>query len=194
MVNKRKQKIIKPRFQFRMFSSMILLIFFIWITTILLIYSYSVRTISEIRGEELIIKNYLENLSVYLVLSLFIVIAISYFMVIHLSHKIAGPLYRFETVLKQMKEGKIPDSFKIRSSDSEEIISISELLNSHITDFRKFYSTAKDLSLSLDKILSDNIVDANEIKQMQNELKSFQKHLDKFELTEENIQEQANKA
>ncbi|HDS09934.1 MAG TPA: hypothetical protein ENN73_06880 [Firmicutes bacterium] len=184
MVNKRKQKIVNPKFQFRMFSILTLFILLVWITTILLVYAYSVRTISEIKGEEQIVRNFLNNITTYNIISLFIVILISYFLVIHLTHKIAGPLFRIENVLKKINKGIIPEGCKIRTSDSPEFISLSNLLDIHIKNLRGLLVSSEQLTMTLDKIMSDNVVDANEIKELRNELKNFEKHFDKFELEE----------
>jgi nitrogen fixation/metabolism regulation signal transduction histidine kinase len=62
---------------------------------------------------------------------LFIVIIQIVFMTIFFSHKIAGPVYRFECVCHNLIEGKYTDQIKLRKGD--ELQNLSGLLNCAIS-------------------------------------------------------------
>ncbi len=185
MTNHRKRKIIKPQFQFRMFGIMILIILFLWISTLIFIYSFTVREISQIHGDEHIIMNFLNTFSIYIVISLVVVICLTSLINIHLTHKIAGPIFRIETVLRELKNRIIPHNFHVRSNDDPEFILIAELLNDHIKGFKDFYESSKNLTLILDKIVADDVVDKTEMELMKKELFKFEHILDTFKFEED---------
>ena len=185
MKNNRKRKVIKPQFQFRMFGLMLLIILFLWVSTLIFIYSFTIREISKIHGDEEIIMNFLNTFSIYIVISLVVVIFLTTLLNIHLSHRIAGPIFRIETVLRELKKRIIPEVFHVRSNDDPEFILISELLNDHLKDFKDFYNSSKNLTLILDKIVADNVVDKTEMELMKRELFKFEHILDTFKFKEE---------
>lgn len=185
---RRSKKIVKPRLQFKMFGWM-LIIFAAWFLSILAIYGFTVRRVSEIQGDEVFLQHFLQDISMFSVILLAVVIFVSLIIGVHLTHRIAGPLFRLEKTIEKMNKGIIPKDFQFRKTDEKEYLILGELFKSLIDRFRSFYTTSRDLSLILDRIVSDNVVDESEMELMKNELKKFEQFLDYYQLEDNNEQE-----
>ena len=185
MRNSRKSfRIINPRLQFKIFGfSMI--VFFLWFLTIIILYSTSVRAISEIQGQDSIVIHSLQDLSMYAIGLFILALIIIVFIGVQLTHKLVGPLYRIQTVLQNLDTGKIPKRFDVRKDDEEELRKMVKLLNNHFDKFRDLYKTSKAITLTLDKILSDNRVDKEEIEMLKPELQRFEQLLDSYEIEDD---------
>lgn len=123
-------------------------------TTSLLIYLYFKDGLGEGYAEALTTLNQVEDalpgalLVTFLVQSLLILffsIAINLFV----SHKIAGPIYRFEHTLRCLDDGDLQHVAKIR--DSDQIKSMVTALNRLIASLRKNYMSLQRIEQELNQ-------------------------------------------
>lgn len=69
------------------------------------------------------------------------------------SHKIAGPLYRFKKVMKTLEEGNFSSNFRIRTAD--QLKDLADAFNNMIIKIRTELKTIKDNFFSLDEKLNN---------------------------------------
>ena len=109
-------------------------------------------------------------------ISIFIVAIIGVFV----SHSMAGPVYRFEKVLKTLCEGEMDCSFKLRSSDEfheleEHINDLIELLNQKIGKVKHIVVDIEKLSKTGNK------------KELQEKIVELNKALEYFKINEDEL-------
>ena len=101
------------------------------------------------------INDALERLDAYLLISLSVALVISIVLIITvflgISHRIAGPVYRFEETIKQLKTGDLSVRIKLRNRDdlkelAEEINQMSDSLNDKLLGVHKGVIELKSLS------------------------------------------------
>ena len=145
------QYIVKNRFQFK-FSFVIFLFLATAMTVIWLQGSWVVsRMISQglVTGDEAIshLRILNQNILYLSVLALAVVFGLTLFF----SHFIAGPLYRFEKTLEQMREGDLSVIVRLRKHD--ELKDTAECFNQALTSLRgKIRHDREVITVSLDKI------------------------------------------
>ena len=120
--HRRKQYFIKKRFQFRFILKFCLLLLGGVIISTALLFFFSKGTLtSSFRDSRLVIENtgsailpavIYTNLITLALISI-AVIAVTLFV----SHKIAGPMYRFENELKQVSQGNLTKHITLRQED-----------------------------------------------------------------------------
>ncbi len=124
MKRKRKKFFVYPEIQLNFIfllvgSGMALSLFF----SIFFLYINSQTTntlLSFVQGNELL-ENYLLTTEKLLFIGCILIIILTALLLGSIallkSHKIAGPLYRLEKTLQEMKEGKIPEEITLRQGD-----------------------------------------------------------------------------
>lgn len=119
---KRKQYFIKKNFQFKFILKFCLIILIGTILSMGLLFLFSHDTLtSSFQQSRLVIKNtslaILPTL-IYTTLITFGLITLATIVVtLFVSHKIAGPLFRFEKDLKEIEKGDLTKSIKLREKD-----------------------------------------------------------------------------
>jgi methyl-accepting chemotaxis protein len=96
-----------------------------------------------------------------------------------LSHRIAGPLYRFEKDLGDIGYGDLTKRISLRKSD--QLTDIKEALNSVVATFDERMGKVKSILLEL-KALTDNTGSDNTAK-IQSAVKRLREEVDRFRVT-----------
>lgn len=97
-----------------------------------------------------------------------------------ISHKIAGPLYRFKKVLQELESGDFSSDFSIRHFD--QLQELARMFNTMIKKIRGELKQLKDNSISLkDKLESLSEYEVSEMKRpILTELKKISEELNKL--------------
>ena len=114
-----------------------------------------------------------------------VIIAISAsIVVILMTHRIAGPMYRFEKYIREVGSGKLCPDLRIRKKDQFQ--NMVDALNKMTDDLKLGLTEVNDVSSKLDKLigeLSDSsnmeILLREDIKKIVNELKKDKQNLSK---------------
>ena len=130
---KRRQFLVHKEFQFKlMFISLSYVVFFVAVVATYLFVPLMMELDKSVKGSDRALAAaeqilYLhENFWPALLLALFAIACHSIF----ISHKIAGPLYRFNFIFKAIKEGILPAPVKLRRGDylNREMENINQML------------------------------------------------------------------
>lgn len=175
MTYRRKNYFIKKRFQMNFFYKFILLLvlesilivsFFWYISgnTLTTGYLDSVLRI-ERTGDFFLVPFVLMTLIVVLGISLAGMVIF-----ILLSHRIAGPLYRFEKVLEQLRDGDLTTTVHLRSTD--QLLELQNSLNSFIETLTKRISVIKTKLEETEELIHSKDPDLiSKLNQKLNEIK-----------------------
>lgn len=173
--NKRRNYFIKKRFQARFILKFCFLIILTCLLMASLIYFLSTRTMTaSFDNLRLVAKSTSDFILPALALSsLIAIILISLgcvFIVLFISHRIAGPLYRFEKSVEQIASGDLTVNTRLREKD--EIKVLAETLNEVISKLR-------------DKIT----VSQQDVKQLKDQLAYVRKRLGQLGVSSKDIDE-----
>ena len=112
----RKQYMIKKGFQLRFMTTIIIAMVLIALVTGLTIYYAVMQTLTtQFHGENLALVKYAITYRLFL-RSILLILAIAIISVF-LSHRIAGPIYKFEQTIKECASGKNVNEIKLRRGD-----------------------------------------------------------------------------
>ncbi|HEC79131.1 MAG TPA: HAMP domain-containing protein [candidate division WOR-3 bacterium] len=146
----RKKYIINKKYQYGAIIFALTIIFIIIFISIFVTHYFLLSTIIRKieqtgyfpRGMELI------NLSfkplVIVIPVIFILLALSYIVVIFISHRTAGPLYSLKKAMEQVGEGDLSVRLKFRKND--EIHDVAESFNRMVDGLRKKFGNFKSSS------------------------------------------------
>lgn len=180
--HRRKQYFIKKRFQFRFILKFCLLLLGgVVISTALLFFLSKGTLTSSFRDSRLVIENtgsailpavIYTNLITLALISI-AVIAVTLFV----SHKIAGPMYRFENELKEVSQGNLTKHITLREED--QMTDIVDELNAMIVSL---HDRVADIQSRVDRLAET--ADAQGLPaETRDQLKQLQKRInDKFTL------------
>ncbi|MBU0996146.1 MAG: methyl-accepting chemotaxis protein [Proteobacteria bacterium] len=143
---KRSHYFIKKKFQTKFILRVILLVLIGMIVSSGLLFLFSQDTLtSSYQGSRLIIRNtgvsLLPKLALTTLITFFLIGIATMVVILFISHKIVGPLYRFETELKHIGEGDLTRRIYLRKEDQfteikEAMNSMIENLNSKVTEIK----------------------------------------------------------
>jgi len=112
----RKRYIIKKGFQLRFMIIVIVSMLLIALVTSLSIYSAVMQTlVAQFHGENLALIKYAVTYKLF-IRSLLLIVAIA-IMSVFISHRIAGPVYKFERIIRELAQGKKVEEFRLRKRD-----------------------------------------------------------------------------
>ena len=127
----RKRYIIKKGFQLRFMIIVIVSMLLIALVTSLSIYSAVMQTlVAQFHGENLALIKHAITYKLF-IRSLLLIFAIA-IMSVFISHRIAGPVYKFERIIRELARGKKVEEFKLRKRDEfyELATAINDLIKS----------------------------------------------------------------
>ncbi len=127
---KRKTYVVKSSFQFK-YTAIILLFVFLTVflaatMTYVTVFPYLSEKLANVYPQSRLIT-ILTKANMRVIYASALLIPLAIWIGVFLSHKIAGPWHRLETILSHMAEGNVVDFVKLRKGD--ELISLSEALN-----------------------------------------------------------------
>lgn len=141
MGEQRKQLLVKKKFQQTMILE-VLLITFILVNLIVCTSYFIIESVSETH-----------TLKLYLAYSVASLEIIGFFIVyrynLKVSHRIAGPVYRFESALQSLQEGDV--SMEIRLRNKDEFQEIAAQFNKTVDLLREKILSAQEISQQLRK-------------------------------------------
>ncbi len=112
----RKQYLVKKGFQLKFMMVIIVAMVLIAVVTGLSIYSAVMQTlVTEFHGENLAMIQHAITYKL-LIRSLLLIFAIAIISVF-ISHRVAGPVYRFERIIKALTQGKDVEEITLRKGD-----------------------------------------------------------------------------
>ncbi|MDD5680173.1 MAG: methyl-accepting chemotaxis protein [Candidatus Omnitrophica bacterium] len=161
MENRRKNYFIKKEFQTKFIMKFCVLVTLTAIISAFLVYlflSHSVTTVFE--NSRIMIKPSTEFIMPGLILSSLISIVLvsvaTIIVVLFISHRIAGPLYKLEDSLERMGEGDISFDISFRKGDEARVLSevfnkSRRRLNGMISAIKKDFKEGRDIGEKLEK-------------------------------------------
>ena len=168
---KRKIKLIDRGFQYRLMLKFIMVNIFIMMLFGALIYIFFQDEIAaNLASAHAAYRNTAGMLlPIVIALSLFNIIFSSFFIaivIVYSSHKIAGPLFRFNNSLRELAGGNLNTITAIRNDDQLQELSdsLATLTNRLNSDFYRLKEVARKL---------ENVSDSWEIENARNELKNM---------------------
>lgn len=162
--NKRRIYFIDKAFQAKFILKFCFLVLLGGILTAAVLYFFTMRSATiSIVDSRVAVRSTLDFLLPVLIQTLLVVMVLmslaTVFVTLFVSHKIAGPLYRFRKELELLGEGNFSSNFGIRSTD--QLKELSSALNDMITKTRSQIKTLKDdyscLREKLDSIQDDEV-------------------------------------
>ncbi|MBN1899366.1 MAG: methyl-accepting chemotaxis protein [Spirochaetes bacterium] len=175
---KRKQIIVDKAFQAKfVFNVYIMLAILLLLLAIMVIIFTSQEMSGSVYAKIITMKN-IRQVIMPLVLRITFALLIVAFAVIswrflRLSHRIAGPIYRFKKSLELIKKGNLCQMVKIRKHD--ELQDVAELFCGAITSLNKKVKMIKKNSDSLKTILKQKKIAPSDI----NKIRKYQKEIEK---------------
>jgi len=136
---KRRQYFVQKNFQFKFILKFCIVLLIGIIISIGLLYLFSMNTLtSSFEQSKLIIKNTASAIlpSVFLshLIALVLITLLAIVVTLLISHKLAGPLFRFQKELKEIGEGNLTQVIKLRKND--QITAMADSLNQMRTDLQ----------------------------------------------------------
>ena len=184
-MQRRKNYLIKKSFQFSFSFKFIILLFIESVLIIGLFIYLSSDTLTTGFSNSILTVQTTQNFFlvplVLFSLIVFVGITITALIVFTLiSHKIAGPLYRFEEVLKQVNGGDLTSNFKLRNADQLE--EFQNELNSVIHTLNDKIGNLKNELRELQEIVRQNN-DPDFLTKVDQKMQQIQKQIDFFKVS-----------
>lgn len=184
-LSKRRNYFIDKKFQTRFILKFCFLVAVGGLLTIGIVYLLAMRstTVSFVNSRAVVrtTADFILPLLIQTVLIVVVIMSLATIIVtLFVSHKIAGPLYRFKKVLEALEQGDFSSSFKIRRLD--QLQGIADAFNAMITRIRIQLKALKenlqDLKEKLDNISEQEV--AEHKRSIFNELKKISEELNKI--------------
>ncbi len=172
--NKRRKLFINKTFQGRFILNVFLLILLSSLCSALLIYWITGGDLqAELQTAHGSITNALDHLGISIfignMVALLVAGIINIFMVLYASHKIAGPLYRFEKLCEQIGDGQLDGITTLRQGD--QLQDIGRAFNEMVTKLRHRKEQKSiliaQLNHALESLQQDQAVAANYSEQLE---------------------------
>lgn len=183
MTYRRKNYFIKKRFQMNFFYKFILLLILESILIVSLFMYISGNTLTtgyldsvlriERTGDFFLVPFLLMTLIVVLGISL-----VGMVVFILLSHRIAGPLYRFEKALEQLRDGDLTTTVRLRSTD--QLFELQNSLNSFIETLAKRLSVIKTKLEETQELTHSK--DADLVSKLNQKLSEIKDEINRFKI------------
>lgn len=178
-IRRRRNYFIKKRFQASFFVKFALLLLFEAVLIAVLFLHISKGTLTAAyKGTELTIQSTNAYFFVsFLLISLIVGVTIGItgiFVFMYLSHRIGGPLYRFEKAVEDVKKGDLSQRVNLRKTDEldelrKRMNSLLEDIDSRVSDIKNEVKTGLDL-------ISRNEGSVERIKEILNKIKNYLEH------------------
>lgn len=172
----RKRYFIKKRFQAKFIIGFVaLLVAQVILIAGLFTYISKSTLTTGYSGTKLVIEKtsnfFFTGLAGIAILSIFIITLAGIIIFIYLTHRIAGPLWRFEKTLKDIAEGTLPPQIRLRKTD--QLQGLQQAMN---TALEKLYVTIKEI----DKEITDLINIKNSPPEIIQKLKKIKEKISFF--------------
>ena len=168
-MQKRRNYLINKKFQFSFLSKFVALLLLESVLIVTLFFYLSHGTVTTGYANSILTVETTRNffLTPFILLTLIVAIGVAMagmLVFILLSHRIAGPLYRFEVTLKKLQEGDMTTDVTLRKSD--QLGEVQQELNVLIQSLDKRLGSLKSEVSELENLLSQHKdpASAHEIK------------------------------
>ena len=191
---RRRQYLIKARFQLSYVGLILVLIIITACICSYVVYYTSLITL----GEKLAavypqgrLVSIVQMVNSRILLSIILITPFIIMIGIYFSHKIAGPIFRIESFLKDMAAGNLSQNLTLRKGD--ELVSLADGINdvrnnlvsaidSHKDRLDSLLSKLEELRASLPANFKEDIEIISILDNISNEIKAFRASLDKYKL------------
>lgn len=182
---KRKNYFIKKRFQFSFLIKFITLLFIESILIVGLLMAVSGDTITTGFQDSILTVERTQNFffTPVLLIILIVMVGISMAAMVVLtlvSHKIAGPLFRFEQVLKNLGEGDFTTDVQLRSKD--QLMEVQKELNILIKSLDERFGRIKR-NLNAVEVLLNHQDNPPVIRELQEQVRQLQQEIKYFKVS-----------
>jgi signal transduction histidine kinase len=181
--NKRRNYFIEKKFQSQFIIKFCLLVVFGGLVTIALVYLFSRQaTTVAIVNSRVVVRTAADFLLPILIQTVAIAVTLTglgvIFVTLLVSHRIAGPLYRFKKAMEGMERGDFSRGFTLRTHDQlqDVAVSVNQMLKSNRQQLGAIQEMTAVLKRNLDKY-SDGDVAAGKLSSLQ-EMKRVAAELD----------------
>lgn len=182
---KRRKIFIDKDFQTRFIINVYIIVILLIVLLGFLIVYFSSREMGEsVYSKITTIKSTKEIIFPVILRVGFIVIVIGFIIAgarfLILSHKIAGPMFRFKRVLKELKNGDLTLNIRFRRKD--ELQDVAQIFSMAVKELNRRITEIKENSEKMEKILSKGILKQSDIKNLISLNKAIKEVLSKFKL------------
>ena len=176
-----KQKPIRAGFSMKFQLKFCCIVATLFILASFLLYLMMNKSLSGSYRESLRVLYLLDqNLPFYLgtmgLLLLLFILVLTLVITLLVSHQIAGPVYRYEIVLKQILSGKFPRSVATRQDD--QLKPMVGSLNKLVERLGTTFASGAKLSQDLDMIRQREVLQENDLKDITASICSLRKQLE----------------
>ncbi len=174
---KRKVKLIKIKFQMRFVIIMLLLMFLTG-----LVVSWGTYCLDRAIVNQLVEVNVFKTLMISWILLLFVIgVGLS----ILVSHRVAGPIYRFEKIFDKLLEGDLKQKVFLRKNDelqelAEKINGVIEFMSDEIVKGRENVELISKEMEKIDENISKKPFASEELVKISNSLKDIKERIKKI--------------
>lgn len=190
--NRRKNYFIKKEFQVKFILKFCILVVIAALISAFVIYYFSSQSVSTVfENSRLTIKPGTEFILPGLILSSLISIAIvgvaTVFIVLFVSHRIAGPLYKLENSLERMASGDL--SFDIHFRNKDEIARLARNFNAASHNLNRLMGEIKTEATQIDSAINELKVAIGTLP----EEKHLKEIIEKIDIANKHLNEELNK-
>jgi len=192
--NRRRNYFINKKFQTRFILKFCILVLLTALISAFVIYHFSSRSVTTVfENSRLTIRPSTEFIMPGLILSSLISVVLvgiaTIIVVLSISHKIAGPLYKLEDSLEKMAKGDV--SFNISFRKGDEAKRLAEVFNTASRGINNLIGNVKTESAHLDSAVIE--LKGLSEKLLKDEQVDFKKAIEKIEMVNNRLTEKLNK-
>lgn len=134
--------------------------------------------------EQTAVANILKSANLKLIPKLIIFVLAVAFASIFVSHKIAGPIYRFEKETKAIGEGDLTVKFKLRKGDEMKELAdaLEKMVGALRNKIKDALESAGELSGGLEKLVGESTEERRIISNLKTSLSRFEKNFSSFKV------------
>ena len=186
-MQRRKNYLINKKFQFTFSSKFVILLLLESVLIVTLFFYLSHDTVTTGYANAILTvettRNFFSVPFILLTLIVAVGIALAGMIVfILLSHRIAGPLYRFETTLKQLQDGDMTTNVNLRKTD--QLSEVQEQLNALIRSLDSRLGSIKNELTELEKMLARR-QDPAAAQEIKTKIERIRQTINHFKLTQD---------
>jgi len=186
-MQRRKNYLINKRFQFSFSAKFVILLLIESLLIVTLFYYLSSDTVTTGYVNSTLTVETTRNFFSFPFLLLTLIVAVGIalsgmIVFILLSHRIAGPLYRFETTLKQLQEGDMTTNVHLRKKD--QLSEVQEQLNGLIRSLDSRLGNIKSELTELEKLLARR-QDPAAAEEIKTKIEKIRQTINHFKVTQE---------
>lgn len=191
--NRRRNYFIKKEFQAKFILKFCILVILTALISAFLIYHFSGRSVTTVfeKSRIKIVPSttfITPSLIISSLISVVLVGTATIIVVLFISHRIAGPLYKLESLLERMASGDV--SFDVHLRRKDEIKELAEAFTEAVHGLNNLLCDAKKESIELGSVIKELKVLSEKLPTLPEDIK---KDIEKLETAKNNLDDKLNK-